>query len=209
MEEDRLPAPMNLRVKVGARIMFTKNDDNHRWVNGTLGYVTDLREGKIRVRADGERIGTVYDVPRVTWETYKYEYDAKLDQIVAVKVGQYTQYPLMLAWAVTIHKSQGQTLDNVYIDLGSGAFASGQTYVALSRCRSIDGIGLARPIRPADIKCDPVIQRFYNALEEYIAEEVTDTGVQGVADPSRIQSPDGHKESLEGEDEGGVTVPCG
>ena len=76
----------------------------------------------------------------MTWETYKYAYDAEQDRIVARKVGQYTQYPLMLAWAVTIHKSQGKTLGNVLVDLGHGAFASGQVNVALSRCRSIDGI---------------------------------------------------------------------
>ncbi len=83
---------------------------------------------------------------------------------MAQVVGTYTQYPLMLAWAVTIHKSQGKTLDNVLVDLGTGAFASGQVYVALSRCRSIDGIRLARAIRPSDIICDPVIKRFYLAL---------------------------------------------
>jgi len=102
----------------------------------------------------------------VTWETYKYAYDPVQDRIVAHEVGQYTQYPLMLAWAVTIHKSQGKTLGNVLVDLGNGAFASGQVYVALSRCRSIDGIRLVRPIRRTDVKCDPIIKRFYLAVED-------------------------------------------
>jgi ATP-dependent DNA helicase PIF1 len=103
------------------------------------------------------------------WESYKYAYDSEKDEIVANKVGQYTQYPLMLAWAVTIHKSQGKTLDNVLVDLGSGAFAYGQVYVALSRCRSIDGFRLARPIRETDVKCDPIIKRFYMTLENMIS----------------------------------------
>jgi len=97
---------------------------------------------------------------------YKYAYDSEQDEIVSNKVGQYTQYPLMLSWAVTIHKSQGKTLDNVLVDLGSGAFASGQVYVALSRCRSIDGFRLARPIREMDVKSDPMIIRFYIELSK-------------------------------------------
>ncbi len=166
LEEDKLPSPIDLRLKVGARIMFTKNDEHRRWVNGTLGIVQEIDQRSIRVELVSESRGTVYDVLPVTWETYKYAYDPEQDQIVANQVGQYTQYPLMLAWAVTIHKSQGKTLDNVFIDLGNGAFAFGQVYVALSRCRSIEGIQLARPIGKTDVKCDPVIKRFYLALAE-------------------------------------------
>jgi len=105
---------------------------------------------------------------RITWETYTYSYDAARDQIVAEPVGKYTQYPLMLAWAVTIHKSQGKTMDNVLVDLGTGAFASGRTYVALSRCRSFEGMRLAGAMRPTDIICDPVVKRFYLVLGEMI-----------------------------------------
>lgn len=93
-------------------------------------------------------------------------YDSQQDQIVARVVGAYTQYPLMLAWAVTIHKAQGKTLDNVLIDLGDGAFTFGQVYVALSRCRRIDGIRLARQIRESEVRCDPVIKRFYQAMAD-------------------------------------------
>jgi ATP-dependent DNA helicase PIF1 len=81
-------------------------------------------------------------------------------------IGEYTQYPLMLAWAVTIHKSQGKTLQNVLVDLGNGAFDSGQLYVALSRCQTMDGIQLVRPIMPSDVKCDPIIRHFYSAINE-------------------------------------------
>lgn len=165
IEEDKLPSPIDLRLKANARVMFTKNDEQRRWVNGTLGIVRELSQGSIRAELLSDSRGTVCDVLPVTWETYKYAYDAEQDRIVARKVGQYTQYPLMLAWAVTIHKSQGKTLGNVLVDLGHGAFASGQVYVALSRCRSIDGIRLVRPIRRTDVKCDPTIKRFYLAIE--------------------------------------------
>lgn len=164
IEHDRLPSPMELRLKAGARVMFTKNDEQHRWVNGTIGVVRDLSEDRITVELLSDSRGEVHSVHPVTWETYKYEYDEEEDRIVARKVGEYRQYPLMLAWAVTIHKAQGKTLDNVLVDLGHGAFAPGQVYVALSRCRSLDGIRLARPIRPSDVKCDPDIKQFYLAL---------------------------------------------
>jgi ATP-dependent DNA helicase PIF1 len=159
---DRLPSPLDLRLKVGARVMFTKNDEQKRWVNGTMGIVLAIDEGSIRVEVNGKN----HDVEQTSWETYEYKFDAKQDCILSEPQGRYTQYPLMLAWAVTIHKSQGKTLDNVLIDLGHGAFASGQVYVALSRCRSIEGIKLAQPLRPSDIRCDPTIRLFYLALAE-------------------------------------------
>ncbi|MBN1631334.1 MAG: AAA family ATPase [Thermoleophilia bacterium] len=164
LEDDRLPSPLNLALKEGARVMFTKNDGQRRWVNGTLGVVREVNAGGLQVQVGPDSEGQVHDVQPVTWEAYKYLYDRASDQIVAKVAGTYTQYPLMLAWAVTIHKSQGKTLDNVLVDFGAGAFASGQAYVALSRCRVLEGIRLARAIRPADIICDPVIARFYHAL---------------------------------------------
>lgn len=166
LEEDKLPSPLNLKLKAGSRVMFTKNDDQRRWVNGTLGVVDHLDEKSISVRLVAGQPGVLCDVLPVTWEAYKYLYDSDLDEIVAQKIGEYRQYPLMLAWAVTIHKSQGKTLERVLVDLGSGAFASGQVYVALSRCRSLDGIRLRRPIRETDVRCDPIIKRFYGALQE-------------------------------------------
>ncbi len=141
--------------------MFTKNDDEGRWVNGTLGTVTWLSGGRIEVDIDGAGI---HEVPRTTWQSYKYRLDRESDRIVADEVGHYTQYPLMLAWAVTIHKSQGKTLDRVMVDFGSGAFAPGQAYVALSRCRSLEGLRLARPLRASDVRCDGRIRRFHELL---------------------------------------------
>ena len=166
IEETRLPSPFDLRLKVGAHVMFTKNDEQKRWVNGTLGVISKIEQNAIRVELVSDSRGMKRDVLPVTWEKYKYAYDQEEDSIVARVEGQYTQYPLMLAWAVTIHKSQGKTLDSVLIDLGSGAFDFGQAYVALSRCRSIEGIQLARPIQKSDVKCDPIVKRFYFALAE-------------------------------------------
>jgi hypothetical protein len=165
IEDDKLPSPLNLTLKVGARVMFTKNDGARRWVNGTLGVVRHVDQTCISVELVSDSPGMVYDVLPATWETYKYGFDAQEDRIVGRIAGLYTQYPLMLAWAATIHKSQGKTLDNILVDLGTGAFAPGQVYVAMSRCRSIDGLLLARPIRWSDVKCDPAVRRFYLALK--------------------------------------------
>ena len=160
---DRLPSPVDLRLKVGAQVMFTKNDDQQRWVNGSLGRVRDITEDSVMVEmADDPRC--VVEALPVSWETYEYGLDPTEDRIVANKVGEYRQFPLMLAWAVTIHKSQGKTLDQIRVDFGSGAFAPGQAYVALSRCRSLDGIRLVRPLRTTDVRCDPRIIDFYQGL---------------------------------------------
>jgi ATP-dependent exoDNAse (exonuclease V) alpha subunit len=108
-QNDRLPSPFDLRVKVGARVMFTKNDAQRRWVNGTLGIVHEVNEEGIRVRLIGDSHEEVFDVQRAVWSKYTYKYDSTLNRITAQETGRYTQYPLMLAWAVTIHKSQGKT----------------------------------------------------------------------------------------------------
>jgi len=132
---------VNLTLKVGAQVMFTRNDGARRWVNGSLGRVVELQDDLIMVEIAGEQQGIIHGVTPVEWKSYKYEYSDAKDKIVPEVVGRYVQFPLMLAWAVTIHKSQGQTLDEVMVDLGTGAFASGQVYVALSRCRSVWGLG--------------------------------------------------------------------
>lgn len=164
VEEERLPSPVNLALKVGAQVMFTKNDETRRWVNGSLGRVVELLDKSIKVEMVGTTEGIVHEVLPVEWESYKYEYCKVSGKVVPEKAGQYVQFPLMLAWAVTIHKSQGKTLEKVRVDLGTGAFAPGQVYVALSRCRSVEDIRLARPININEIKCDPVILRFSEML---------------------------------------------
>jgi len=164
VEDEKLPSPINLTLKEGAQIMFTKNDGNKKWVNGTIGKIVGLNNNTIQVEIKNSFGTSVYDVQKAIWKSYKYEYDDVSDKIVPVETGRYIQFPLMLAWAVTIHKSQGKTLEKVLIDLGTGAFDYGQVYVALSRCRSLEDIHLNKPIKPNDIKCDPVIKRFYDAL---------------------------------------------
>jgi len=164
LDGDRLPSPQDLRLKVGAHVMFTKNDEQHRWVNGTIGIVKDIEEERVFVEIVDESRARTHEVARTMWKAHRYRYDKKTERLEAREAGRYTQYPLMLAWAVTIHKSQGQTLDNVLLDLGRGAFASGQLYVALSRCRTIEGIHLARPVQASDVICDPVVKRFHATL---------------------------------------------
>ena len=125
-------------------------------MNGTIGTVTRIAGGTVRVDVDGEE----FDVEPAVWERFRYAYDAGSKSLTREIVAEFTQFPLRLAWAVTIHKSQGKTYDRAVIDLGSGAFAPGQTYVALSRLTSLDGLYLSRPLRPSDIRVDPDVQRF-------------------------------------------------
>lgn len=163
-DRERLPSPQNLELKVGAQVMFTKNDPSRRWVNGTLGIVRELHAERARVALTFEPGDVTYDVEPVSWDKIRYLWNERTERIEKEVLGRYVQLPLMLAWSTTIHKAQGQTLDAVEIDLGPGAFAPGQAYVALSRCRELSGIRLTRPIRVDDIKCDPEIVRFYGEL---------------------------------------------
>jgi len=164
VEKARLPVPLNLVLKVGAQVMFTKNDGNKRWVNGTIGKIVDLGRRTVKVQIEDRTLCETLEVQPATWEQYRYEYDPTKDRIVAKVVGRYTQFPLMLAWAVTIHKAQGKTLDRIFVDLGNRAFAPGQVYVALSRVRSLQDLRLARPIRKEEVRCDPEITKFYSQL---------------------------------------------
>lgn len=145
------PTDETLRLRQGARVMLLRNDPSKRWVNGTLATIANLKSNKIWIEVDGAR----YELEPETWENIKYEYDHDSHHIVEHVAGTFRQYPIRHAWAITIHKSQGQTFDHVYIDFGAGAFAHGQAYVALSRCRSLDGLALARPLRSADVILDP------------------------------------------------------
>jgi ATP-dependent exoDNAse (exonuclease V) alpha subunit len=180
IEEERLPAPLNLSLKPGAQVMFTKNDGGRRWVNGTLGRVVGFKDASIQVELISDHPGAVHDVQPVEWESFKYEYDYAENKIKPAVIGYYRQYPLMLAWALTIHKSQGKTLEKVRIDLGSGAFSPGQVYVALSRCRSLEDIVLSRPISQREVKCDQRIRRFYFALAELQAAMCKNREMMGI-----------------------------
>jgi ATP-dependent exoDNAse (exonuclease V) alpha subunit len=158
-----LPTEMLLRLKHGAQIMFVKNDFKKSWVNGTIGHICGIKDDFIEVEIihNGEKYN--YPVEKVEWEVLNYKYDYHYHKIITEVVGTFTQYPIKLAWAITIHKSQGLTFDNVIIDLGSGAFAHGQTYVALSRCTNFDGIILKKKINPSDIIVDYPVKRFYSS----------------------------------------------
>jgi ATP-dependent DNA helicase PIF1 len=156
LESSFFPTDEYLQLKIGAQVMLLKNDTDKRWVNGSIGYVTDATDEEIYVKIDGSE----YSIPKVTWSKIKYVYNPEIRKVEEEVVASFTQFPLRLAWGITIHKSQGQTYERVIIDLGRGAFAHGQTYVALSRCRTMGGIYLRRPILAQDIIVDPVVIEF-------------------------------------------------
>ena len=165
--ESSLPTPMELEVKTGAQVLFIKNDKERRWVNGTLGTIIgfgDEEDGIIYVRTED---GRDFDVQREIWSNVRYTFNEKEQKIEEEEIGSYQQFPLRLAWAITVHKSQGLTFNNVKIDFTGGVFAGGQTYVALSRCTSVQGISLQEPIRRENIFVRTEVTNFarnYNNL---------------------------------------------
>ena len=168
IKDDNLPAPLKLTLKVGAQVMFTRNDSLGRWVNGTLGTVTKLTEDGIAVEIEG--VGT-FDVDKVVWEVVEQEYDKEKKACVRKVVGKLHQYPLRLAWAITIHKSQGLTFDKAIID-AAASFASGQVYVALSRCRSLEGMVLATPLRQHAVITDLQVEDYIQVQDKAAAESM-------------------------------------
>ncbi len=155
-----LPVELELRLKKGARVMFVKNDKGRMWVNGTLGTVHALKDDNIEVKIEENGRQEIVTVTKEKWENIKYELDTNTDELKENVVGVLKQYPLRLAWAITIHKSQGMTFDRVNIDFSKSPFAHGQTYVALSRCRTIEGIILSKKIWPNDVIVDERIIEF-------------------------------------------------
>lgn len=155
--EDKLPAPYKLELKIGAQIMMLKNDSGRRWVNGSIGKVEKLASDAITVNINGNN----YAVEKENWNEVEYVLNKETKEIEERIIAGFSQFPLQLAYAMTIHKSQGKTFDKITVDVGTGAFEHGQVYVALSRCRTLEGIVLNNPIRNKDIIVDPRVIDYY------------------------------------------------
>jgi len=163
LEGDRLPVAENLVLKRGARVMALRNDPARRWVNGSVGTVVGLGAHSAVVRLDS---GPTVEIDAFTWERIRYGWDEPGGRIEAQVVGTYTQLPLAPAWALTMHKAQGLTLDDVRIDFADGAFAPGQAYVALSRARSLEGLSLVRAITGRDVRVDRRVAEYMEWFEQ-------------------------------------------
>ena len=172
-DESKYPTTPELTLKVGAQIIFIKNDFEKRWVNGSIGMVVDLADNEIKVKLSD---GSIYKVEKQNWENLTYKYNKEERKIEQEIIGTFRQYPLKLAWAITIHKSQGLTFDKVIIDFGSGTFASGQAYVALSRVTSFEGLFLIRNLNSTDIFIDNEIKEFAKTFnkKERITESLSE-----------------------------------
>ncbi|HLD50160.1 MAG TPA: DEAD/DEAH box helicase [bacterium] len=156
-DESSYPTEVRLRLKAGAQVLMIQNDPEKRWVNGSVGELVKLDEDFIQVRIEGK----THEVDKAKWKKIRYKHDPELDRITEEEIGGFEQYPIKLAWAITIHKSQGLTFDRLIVDFDSGTFAHGQAYVALSRCRSLEGLTLKRPLAQSDIIFDSRIARYH------------------------------------------------
>lgn len=159
--ERNIPTERQLVLKEGAQVMLLNNDPRGEWVNGDLAQILKLSSTSIRVLFED---GTFDDVARYKWDRIRFVYDEEEGKIKSEVVGSFTQFPMRLAWAVTIHKGQGKTFDRIVVDFGSGTFAPGQAYVALSRCRSLEGLVLKSPLRSEYIFTDTRIKKFMDTL---------------------------------------------
>lgn len=176
--ETSFPTDKELLLKEGAQVVFIRNDQERRWVNGTIGRVVSMEDDEITIRLEN---GKSHSVEREQWANVEYSYNEEKHTVEENVKGTFTQFPIKLAWALTIHKSQGLTFQKVRIDVGGGAFAGGQSYVALSRCTSLEGISMVSPMRPNDIYVAGAVRDFarsfnnpallYSALENARADQ--------------------------------------
>jgi len=157
------PVPEFLRLKVGAQVIFCRNNPQAGYMNGTIGKISELDETHVFVRLEND---VLINVSRVTWENLQSMYNRKTHKMETKVVGSFTQFPLKLAWAITIHKSQGMTFEKMHFDLSRGTFQAGQAYVAISRLRSLDGLTLSNPIRPHHVTQNQEVRVFANSFND-------------------------------------------
>ncbi len=169
------PTELQLELKKDARVMMLYNDSRGRWINGSLGFVKDLGKESVKVELDN---GGIHEVEYHTWNIYHTKFNKKNKQLEQETIGAFTQLPLRLAWAITIHKSQGKTFEKVVVDLGRSAFAVGQTYVALSRCTSLEGLHLARKVRMSDVRVNFRVSKFLTNLQYDLVEITLDEKIE-------------------------------
>jgi len=155
------PTDSSLKLRIGAQIMMLKNDTERRWVNGSLGTIEALSKDSVTVNINGE----IYEVEKAPWRKIEYRVNYENNRLEEYELGTFTQFPLKLAWAITIHKSQGQTFEKAVIDLDRGTFAHGQLYVALSRCKTLEGIDLLQKVQRSDIKSDTRIRNWLSTFD--------------------------------------------
>ena len=158
--KELFPTDEVLKLKKGAQVIMIKNDPEKRWVNGSIGTIHDIAEKKIKVKINHK----IYEVKKEKWDRIQYSYDDDQQEVLENVTGSFKQYPMRLAWAITIHKSQGQTFEKVIIDMSQGSFAPGQLYVALSRCISLQGIELLRPLKKSDVIVNKQLIGFQDRL---------------------------------------------
>ena len=161
--DNEFPTAPSLNLKVGAQVMLLNNEQRNRWVNGDLAKVASIGKDSVRITFED---GSFDDVPRYTWEKVNFVFNDETGKIEPVASGSFTQFPMKLAWAVTIHKGQGKTYDRVSIDFGSGMFSPGQAYVALSRCRTLEGLSLTSPLKHKHVFADPRVDEFMAGRDE-------------------------------------------
>lgn len=165
--EESYPTANSLTLKKGAQVMFIKNDPERRFINGTLGEVKSIDKNSIAVRL--AESGTVIDVEPMEWQNIRYQFDEESKEISSKQIGRFKQYPLKAAWAITVHKSQGLTFDKAIIDVHA-AFSPGQAYVALSRCRTLDGLVLSSPVSASVFMRDKAVDAYMNYISRPVEE---------------------------------------
>lgn len=172
-EERILPTHLSLDLKFNAQVMLLNNDPNGRWINGSIGKVASVieDEGEVFVVNVELSDGTCVEVLPFTWEMFKFVYNEETESLESESIGAFTQFPLKLAWAVTIHKSQGMTFPKIVVDIGKGTFSHGQTYVALSRCSTFEGLVLKKPIQKRHILMDWRVVKFMNKIKNQANKE--------------------------------------